>query len=119
MTARSRSSRLPAAILLAAGLMLVAGLGGLPRTLAQTADKSRLNAKTVTLQEMLEKGLQARRPAEFAFIDRVVQQVHNGTLPLDLVRGTFDWARNKRPYPYPYFERALKVRAARQGITVE
>jgi len=107
------------AVVLAAVLVLASGPGLSSRATAQTADKSRLNAKTVTLQEMLEKGLQARRPAEFAFIDRVVQQVHNGTLPLDLVRGTFDWARNKRPYPYPYFERALKVRAARQGITVE
>lgn len=119
MTVRFRSGHLPLLLLLSVGLTLTVSSGSLHRVHAQTADKSRLNAKTVTLQEMLEKGLQARRPVEFAFIERVVQRVHDGTLPIDLVRGTFDWARNKRPYPYPYFERALKVRAARQGISIE
>jgi len=118
MRANHRSGR-GLAVALAASLALAVGPGLSSRALGQTADKSRLNAKSVTLQEMLEKGLQARRPVEFAFIERVVQQVDAGTLPVDLVRGTFDWARNKRPYPYPYFERALKLRAARQGITVQ
>jgi hypothetical protein len=74
--------------------------------------------KMANLRETLEKGLQARRPEEFEFIRRVVQQVDDGTLPMDLVRGTFDWARRKRPFPFPYFERALKLRAAKLGITV-
>jgi hypothetical protein len=37
-------------------------------------------------------------------------------LPLELVVSTFRWARPKRPYGFPYFERALKVRAAKLGI---
>ena len=74
--------------------------------------------KSANLQEQLEKGLRARLPQEFAFIDRVVKMVEKGKLPLDLVRSTFDWARDKRPYPFPYFERGLKKRAARIGIIV-
>jgi hypothetical protein len=75
-------------------------------------------AKSANLQETLEKGLRARLPEEFEFLERVVQMVEKGTLPLDLVRSTFDWARDKRPYPYRYFERGLKLRAARIGIEV-
>ena len=74
--------------------------------------------KSANLQEQLEKGLRARLPREFAFINRVVTMVEKGQLPLDLVRGTFDWARKKRPYPFPYFEQGLKKRAARIGIKV-
>lgn len=103
---------------------LVAAGTAFEHPLAQAAGSTgptepRLNAKSVDLQEMLEKGLRARRPQEFAFIGRVVDQVEAGTLPIDLVRSTFDWARRKRPYPYPYFERAIQVRAARVGLTVE
>ena len=85
-------------------------------TLSQT--RTQRGAKSVNLQEALEKGLRARLPEEFEFIERVVTMVEKGTLPLDLVRSTFDWARDKRPYPYRYFERGLKLRAARIGIVV-
>ncbi len=107
--------------LLASGLLAVSGIIGAASAFGGPTGPTepRLNAKSVDLQEMLEKGLKARRPTEFAFIGRVVDQVEAGTLPLDLVRSTFDWARRKRPYPYPYFERALQVRAARLGLTVE
>lgn len=112
---------LPRRRLLMLGFVAVTGLFRVATAIGGSTGPSepRLNAKSVDLQEMLEKGLRARRPTEFAFIGRVVDQVEAGTLPLDLVRGTFDWARRKRPYPYPYFERALQVRAARLGLTVE
>ena len=88
----------------------------------QTAIRQRgvgLGARSVTLQEMLEKGLKARRPEEFAFIQRIVTQVDQNTLSTPLVQSTFDWARRRQPHiPYPYFERALKIRAARLGIRV-
>ncbi len=73
----------------------------------------------LTLKEVLEKGLRARRPSEFAFIARVVEMVEDGKLPRDLVEGTFNWARKKKPYPFPYFERGLKQRAAKIGIVVK
>ena len=79
---------------------------------------SSTSARIATLKEQLESGLRARRPEEFAFINRVVTQVDNGQLPRSLVKGTFQWARRKKPYPYPFFERALKIRAARLGIAV-
>ena len=77
-----------------------------------------LGARAVNLQETLEKGLKARRPNEFAFLKRVSVLVEQQRLPRALVQSTFDWARHKRPFPYPYFERALKLRAARLGLSV-
>jgi len=71
------------------------------------------------LQEQLENGLQARLPAEFAFIARVVMKVEQNQLPLELVKGTFQWSRGKKPYPFPYFERALRLRAAELGIQLD
>ena len=68
------------------------------------------------LKVRLEKGLKVRRPSEFAFIALVVEKVRTGELPLQLVDGTFLWAKSRRPYPFQYFERGLRLRAARLGI---
>jgi hypothetical protein len=76
------------------------------------------NFRGPTLQERLEKGLKARRPSEFAFLADVARRVEEGTLPRNLVDSTFFWARNKRPYPYTYFERGLKERAKKLGLTI-
>jgi hypothetical protein len=76
----------------------------------------RFAAQIADLREQLEKGLRARRPEEFAFIARVVEFVESGQLSSQLVRETFQWARRKRPYPYPYFERAMRLRALHVGV---
>ena len=69
------------------------------------------------LKETLVAGLRATRPEEIAWIDQVVEKVGQGRLPLPLVLSTFKWARNRHPsYPFPYFKRGLRVRAARLGI---
>jgi hypothetical protein len=70
----------------------------------------------VSLQDRLEAGLKARRPSEFAFIAQVVAAVDAGLLPRSLVDSTFLWARRKRPQPFFFFERGLRLRAARRGI---
>jgi len=68
------------------------------------------------LRDTLNSGLKARRPEEFAFTDRVVVLVEIDRLPLPVVESTFKWARPKKPQPYPYFARAMRIRAARLGI---
>lgn len=73
------------------------------------------------LQQQLENGLQARLPREFQFIARVVALVQQKKLPLPLVQSTFVWARRQvtgRKYPFPYFERALRIRAKRIGVEI-
>jgi hypothetical protein len=78
-------------------------------------------AAPLTLREQLEKGLKARLPEEFAFIDTVVTMVDNGTLPRDMVDGVFFWVRqnrNQRKYMVPYFERLLRLKAKQAGIVI-
>ncbi len=74
------------------------------------------SAVTVTLREQLEFGLLARTPDERAFVNKVVALVNDGTLPQSLVQSTFLWARYKKPYPMPFFQQALKLRAQSVGI---
>jgi len=85
---------------------------------ALVAPGAAVAAEVADLQDQLEGGLRARLPTEFAFIRRVVNLVDANRLPLDLVMSTFKWARRKKPYPFPYFERALRTRAARLGIAI-
>jgi hypothetical protein len=77
---------------------------------------------TPDLKTTLEKGLKARRRAEFDFIHHVIAMVDNGELPRSLVESTFLWARKeaaaKRSYPFIYFERGLKARAKKLRIQV-
>ena len=74
--------------------------------------------RTISLRDMLNTGLKARRPEEFAYIEMVVGLVESGVLPESLVRSTFAYARKKRPYPLVYFRSALRVRAKKKGINV-
>lgn len=71
------------------------------------------------LKQQLETGLRPRTPAEFAFIQRVVALTKANKLPVKLVKVTFNWARRKRPYPFPYFQRALVIEAAKRNIVVK
>ena len=88
---------------------------------AETISPSPVAVEVGDLKQQLEKGLRARRPEEFKFVELVVKMVANDTLPLPMVKGTFLWARKKAMttrYPFPYFERALRVRAAKKGIKI-
>lgn len=69
-----------------------------------------------SLKETLMYGLRPRTPDDEAFIDMVVAKTDAKVLPLDLVVSTYRYAKNKRPFPFPYFERALRVRARQIGI---
>lgn len=72
------------------------------------------------LQEILDKGLKARLPEEFQFIARVVQLVEEKQLPESLVKSVFNWARKKnKRVPFPYFERAMRILAARYGVEID
>ncbi|NLF69002.1 MAG: hypothetical protein GX575_08095 [Candidatus Anammoximicrobium sp.] len=89
-----------------------------PLSAQQPANPTTPGAQIANLQDQLEKGLKARLPREFDFIERVVGMVEAKQLPYDLVQSTFLWARVKRPVPFPYFETGLRTRAARLGIRI-
>ena len=84
----------------------------------QPTNPATAGARIANLQDQLEKGLKARLPREFDFIERVVGMVEAKQLPYDLVQSTFMWARVKQPVPFPYFEAGLRTRAARRGIKI-
>ncbi len=73
---------------------------------------------TPTLKDILEKGLRARRPEEFAFIATVLAKVDRGDLPRDVVQSTFLWARRQPSHPYQYFEEGLRQRAKKIGVVL-
>ena len=102
-------------------LLLAFVLGGadvLGPSIAGAQQSSGRGGEVASLKDQLEKGLRARRPEEFAFIAKVVSLVNEGRLPLSLVKSTFQWARRKQPYQMPYFQKALRIRAARIGVAI-
>lgn len=100
-------------------VLTLLGAGSFCRNAARASETP--GAQIASLRDQLEKGLKARLPQEFQFIDRVLYLVEHDKLPVELVRSTFQWARenakNKR-YPFPYFERALRLRAKERGIEI-
>jgi len=79
-----------------------------------------VGVKIANLKDQLEKGLRVRRPLEFAYVDYIHGLVQTGDLPVQLVLETFHWSRRQDPHvPFPYFQRAIRLRAARAGITIQ
>jgi hypothetical protein len=71
----------------------------------------------LTLKTQLEKGLKARRPVEFEYIDQISKLVDQGELPRSLVVSTYLWAQRKPTRQLQYFQFALQTRA--KGLAVE
>ncbi len=71
---------------------------------------------TIDLKSQLEKGLKARRPVEFAYINQIIKLVESGKLPRSLVTSTFVWARKKPSRQLQYFQFALAARAKNLNV---
>jgi hypothetical protein len=116
----------PAAILIAAATLLSGGMllqvafaqSGATSTGA-TGKTPRIAPEGISLKQALEKGLKARRPSEFAYIELVVKKVEEGKLPQSMVERSFLWARRKNSaIPMPYFERSLQIMAKKIGVNL-
>jgi hypothetical protein len=92
--------------LLLAPLMLVS-------TPTVFADQPFLDAET------LKKVLRPPTDDDAKWIDKIVNKVNKGKLPLDLVESTFLWSRKKGKNRFEYFKHALILRAAQQGIVIK
>lgn len=93
---------------------LLLGLG--PVAVAHAAEPARVGT-VLGLEDRLKTGLRARRPEENAFLDEVARLVRSGELPVKLVDSTYLWAiQRQQKYPYPLFERALRLQAGRIGV---
>ena len=69
-------------------------------------------AEVGDLEARLINGLKVRRPVDMDFIAEVVGLAEDDQLPLGMVLSTYKWARPKTPRPFPYFQRAIRIRAA-------
>ena len=87
-------------------------VGDTPRSYAETP------AANPDLKSVLEKGLRARRPEEFTFIETVVAKVDNGSLPRETVESTFLWARKQPKNTFQYFQHGIRERAKKIGVTL-
>jgi hypothetical protein len=94
--------------------VLLLGLG--PLATPHAAEPTTVG-KVTSLADRLKTGLKARRPEETEFIDEVAHLVRTGALPGKLVDSTYLWAiQRQQKYPYPLFERALRIQADRLGV---
>jgi hypothetical protein len=97
-------------------LFLAAALSALPGTCGR-ADEPVGGTEVISLEDQLKTGLKARRPEETEFIEEVARLVNAGRLPRKLVDSTFMWAlRRRTSYPFPAFERALRLQADQLGV---
>ena len=97
-------------------LFLAIALCGMPGTWTR-ADETVGGAEVISLEDQLKTGLKARRPEETEFIEEVARLVNAGKLPRKLVDSTFMWALRRRTnYPFPAFERALRLQADQLGV---
>jgi len=100
------------------GLMLIVAITLTQLTAAGTrAEEPVSGAQMISLEDQLKTGLKARRPEETEFIEEVARLVNTGKLPRKLVDSTFMWALRRRTnYPFPAFERALRLQADQLGV---
>lgn len=101
-----------ATALLGRALLGVSASAGDPPALSSGGVSTKLD-----LKGQLSRGLRARRPVEFQYIDSVVAMVDSGTLPRSLVDSTFIYARQQNTQQLQHFQFALQSRAKKIGIT--
>ncbi len=104
-------------IAIAASLSLICLFAGGPLATAEESDPPGVNI--ADLQQQLNSMLKARRPLEFEFIDRVVQLVTEKQFSVGMVKSISQWAvRKNKNIPFPYFQRAMRILAQRQGVVI-
>jgi hypothetical protein len=97
-------------------LLLAISILAIPIAAAR-ADEPAAAGRRTALEDRLKTGLRPRRPEEIGFIEDVAQLVRMGRLPEKIVDSTYLWAiQRQRKYPYPLFERALRIQADRLGV---
>jgi hypothetical protein len=101
-------------------VVLIAILCSVQGNVSIAAEPTAVAAGGVTgldLKTQLQKGLRARRPVEFEYINEIIALVESGELPKPLVTTTFVWARKQPARQLQYFQFALQTRA--KGLNVK
>jgi hypothetical protein len=75
--------------------------------------------RTTSLQDQLNARLKATTDERKGFIRFVVQQVELEKLDIKLVVAIERYAMRRNPqFPFPFFERAIRIEAAKRGVTL-
>ncbi|MCE9605839.1 MAG: hypothetical protein K8U03_13165 [Planctomycetia bacterium] len=99
--------------------VVLSGFAHAARLIAEPPTLGKGLSPSFTFKQQLEKGLKARRPSDFTFIQTVVANIDNGSIPQKMVNETFDYARSQSShYPFIYFQFAIRKRAAKLGVTL-
>lgn len=72
-----------------------------------------------SLEDYLVNSLRATLPEQRTFIKLVEQKVENGELERKLVLAVLKYAHRRHSrFPFPFFERAMRIQAAKQDVTL-
>jgi hypothetical protein len=75
--------------------------------------------RTTSLQDQLNARLKATTDERKNFIRFVVEQVNLKKLDIKLVVAVERYAIRRNPqFPFPFFERAMRIEAAKRGVTL-
>ena len=67
---------------------------------------------------VMKAALRTATPGEGRFVEHVVRLTRKGTLPVDMVASTFQWARKKPNLRFQYFKWGITARASKIGVTL-
>ena len=71
------------------------------------------------LEEQLINGLRATRQEQQQFLRTVVTLSEQNKLDRGLINAIYVWSRRRQPlYPFPFFERGLRIEAQKRGVTL-
>ncbi len=75
--------------------------------------------QTASLYDILVSNLKATTPDQQTFLVRVVEETNNKRLDQGLALAVMRYAQHKHSaYPFPYFERAIRVEAAKRRVSL-
>ena len=83
--------------------------------------QEKLNEKWKKYDKQLQAVLKARFPQERDFVSQLTLLVQEEQLPKRLIDSAWLWVRSKRagtPYPFVYFERVIRLQAAKAKIPI-
>lgn len=74
-------------------------------------------SRTSSLQDVLVNNLRATLPEQKEFLRRVQLEVTRGTIDRKLVLAVMRYAQRRHStFPFPFFERAMRFQASKQGV---
>jgi hypothetical protein len=79
----------------------------------------RTGGGNASLADQLTTGLKVKAPTEVAFCEKVAELVQRGNLPEKYVDSAYTYAINRgRKYPFPAFERIIRLQASKLGVSL-